>query len=752
MSALSIQVPFPVFQDRDGQPLDNGYVWLGVANLNPQTNPVVAYYDAALTIPAVQPLRTLNGYISRAGSPAQVYVDGVNFSILVQDSKGSLVYSFPDGSGISTDASGIIYLPGGTNAVATTVQAKLRQTISVLDFGTAPLTTAQFQSAVTAAAGGTLIVNAEVTIDADVTVPSGTTVEVVNAGFFSCVGTNRVKFTDHVSVYSWWWGDDLTDVPIQHMLDSLNLTNGGVANIAAGNFVIGTGITAFGINNLQIIGAGQDTTVLTASISPLMVKSPTASASPQWGVITINAISYAGTAVSNIVVKELTTVYNGGTPDNADPQPLSSIKNFYFGWCTNILFEKVTIRQSRWEALYHDGPVGGSCSYVTVTNCQFYNTNHNAFNLNDGQSNNIIVSNNFFTLCAYGVQVVGQFIIIADNVFNSCNTGILVAEANSYPIATADCYAVSVTGNVIQYLGVNQLTTRECYGIHVIGGDSQAQDGTVDNGILISNNVINNTAKVGANIAAIVAIAVTGGNVTVSNNKVSGLNIQNGLTGDCEAYRIGSGLRAATYRQQCYISNNTLDNTLDTVNVFGFKWKRGFTIKGSTESDYYFSNNVITAVEAGNYAMYILPISGTPNIYLNGDILNGYIYWPGGVWDPVINAGELNNTPLFGASTGAITTPTSTGVIVKTLTNNSATPSVVGFNMFYATNSGATTITNFTGGITGQQITISFTNSNTTINDTATIYVAGTFTSAANAILRLVCIDAVWYETSRSLN
>jgi hypothetical protein len=28
MSALSIQVPFPVFQDRDGQPLDNGYVWI----------------------------------------------------------------------------------------------------------------------------------------------------------------------------------------------------------------------------------------------------------------------------------------------------------------------------------------------------------------------------------------------------------------------------------------------------------------------------------------------------------------------------------------------------------------------------------------------------------------------------------------------------------------------------------------------------------------------------------------------------
>jgi hypothetical protein len=135
MSALSIQVPFPVFQDRDGQPLDNGYVWIGTANLNPQTNPVATYYDAALTIAAVQPLRTLNGFISRAGTPAQVYVDGVSFSILVQDSKGSMVYNFSDGTGISPNAASIVYDPAGTGAVATTVQDKLRETVSVKDFG-----------------------------------------------------------------------------------------------------------------------------------------------------------------------------------------------------------------------------------------------------------------------------------------------------------------------------------------------------------------------------------------------------------------------------------------------------------------------------------------------------------------------------------------------------------------------------------------------------------------------------------------
>jgi hypothetical protein len=135
MSALSIQVPFPVFQDRDGQPLENGYIWIGVANLNPQTNPVVVYFDAALTIPAAQPLRTLNGYISRAGTPAQIYVDGANFSILVQDSKGSMVYNFPDGTGISPDACGVTYDPPFTGAVPYPVCEKLEQSVSVKDFG-----------------------------------------------------------------------------------------------------------------------------------------------------------------------------------------------------------------------------------------------------------------------------------------------------------------------------------------------------------------------------------------------------------------------------------------------------------------------------------------------------------------------------------------------------------------------------------------------------------------------------------------
>ena len=135
MAALSVQVPYPVFYDRDGQPLDSGNIYIGVANLDPVTNPLQVYYDEALTITASQPLVTSGGYIYRNGTPAQLYVDAVNFSITVNDSKNLLVYNFPDGTGISPNASGIIYNQGSTGAVDRTVTNKLQESVSVKDFG-----------------------------------------------------------------------------------------------------------------------------------------------------------------------------------------------------------------------------------------------------------------------------------------------------------------------------------------------------------------------------------------------------------------------------------------------------------------------------------------------------------------------------------------------------------------------------------------------------------------------------------------
>ncbi len=141
MSALSIQPTYPIFTDIDGQPLEAGYVWIGQANLDPQVNPINVYWDAALTIAAPQPIRTLAGYPSRNGTPARLYVNS-DYSIRVMNRNGSTVYSaqaaterYNDVVVSGVNAEDVIYDPPFTNAVQTNVEAKLAQTVSVKDFG-----------------------------------------------------------------------------------------------------------------------------------------------------------------------------------------------------------------------------------------------------------------------------------------------------------------------------------------------------------------------------------------------------------------------------------------------------------------------------------------------------------------------------------------------------------------------------------------------------------------------------------------
>ena len=109
MSTIEVQPPYPACAGADGQPLENGYIWIGAANLNPQVNPITVFWDSALTIPAALPIRTLNGYPVYQGSPSRFYVAS-DYSIQVLDSKGSLVYTSLNGNvasgSVATNATG----------------------------------------------------------------------------------------------------------------------------------------------------------------------------------------------------------------------------------------------------------------------------------------------------------------------------------------------------------------------------------------------------------------------------------------------------------------------------------------------------------------------------------------------------------------------------------------------------------------------------------------------------------------------
>ena len=97
MSALSVEPPFPAFADAAGQPLEDGYIWIGTVNLNPITNPIVAYWDSAQTITAVQPIRTSGGYPVYQGTPSRIYTAS-DYSIQVQNKNGTVVYTSLNGN------------------------------------------------------------------------------------------------------------------------------------------------------------------------------------------------------------------------------------------------------------------------------------------------------------------------------------------------------------------------------------------------------------------------------------------------------------------------------------------------------------------------------------------------------------------------------------------------------------------------------------------------------------------------------
>ena len=90
------------------------------------------YWDAALTLPAAQPIRTLAGYPSNSGTPARLYVNS-DYSIRVMNKNGSTVYSAPAATERYSSAL-VSFSQSGAGAISRSVQSRLREFVSVFDF------------------------------------------------------------------------------------------------------------------------------------------------------------------------------------------------------------------------------------------------------------------------------------------------------------------------------------------------------------------------------------------------------------------------------------------------------------------------------------------------------------------------------------------------------------------------------------------------------------------------------------------
>lgn len=315
MTAFAITPPYSVFTGIDGEPLDSGKIYVGVANLDPVTNPVALYWDEALTIAATQPIRTSGGYAVRAGTPSSFYAAVASVSITVKDAVDVVVFTAPEVTDLSS------YLPNGTGAVRRSIAGKLQEVVSVTDFGitTASSAAAQlagFQDALdyvgTLDSGGVVVVpSGDWELTGALTIPAKTTLyldgasvafdttiecNVSNGGFSA-----RIVGTGHncIMTYSGSGYAISYDGALQSqagaMLSNLAIvgTSAGDAGVYMANFNKGV------LDNVKISGftAGDAVYVLGAN------------------VITIDNASFSGNLNA---VHTRSVLYNGITPQSAN--------------------------------------------------------------------------------------------------------------------------------------------------------------------------------------------------------------------------------------------------------------------------------------------------------------------------------------------------------------------------------------------------------------------------------------------------
>ena len=91
--SIAIVSPFIPYLDLLGNALQGGSIYFGQTGFVAQTQPITVYWDRGLSQPAAQPLPTINGNISRNGTPGNVFIASGDYSITVMDSSGRQVFA-----------------------------------------------------------------------------------------------------------------------------------------------------------------------------------------------------------------------------------------------------------------------------------------------------------------------------------------------------------------------------------------------------------------------------------------------------------------------------------------------------------------------------------------------------------------------------------------------------------------------------------------------------------------------------------
>ena len=297
-----ITEPYQFIAGLDGEALDAGSIYYGQPNMDPIANPKAVYFDSALIIPAPQPLRTVNGYIVRNGTPTFLFADG-NYSILVLDKRGRQVYYVPDFMLIGNQtAVTTAYNPVVANIAALRALDKLKSSNSFVNG----------YYAAGDGGGGHYYLDAADTTSAD---NGGTIIVATDGGRWKFKGTPTFKTFGAKGDYNGTTGTDDT-ARIQVAIDA------GVIRVTSGRYKITSPLTM----HYQMVLEGDDeytTSIEQTTANPIFVND----------ILTVP--DFARTNFSKITLR-------GGT--YAHRYQLSGINVQSLGDWNHVRFENQTVR------------------------------------------------------------------------------------------------------------------------------------------------------------------------------------------------------------------------------------------------------------------------------------------------------------------------------------------------------------------------------------------------------------------------
>jgi len=595
MALTQLAPPYPIFTDKNGDPLDAGFLYFGVADQNPETNPITVYFDNALTQPAAQPIRTINGYPSRNGSPAAIYTDQY-FSVTVRNKKNELVIYAPSGYGVTPGTSAsftdqMTYNQGSAGAIDRTLTSKLQEGVSVKDFGAVGDGVTNDYQAIQDAIDyatiakdkiifppgvygveTTLFLKSDVTLDltSGATIKRNFNISPLGRALMAIVsGSKNMAVLGGVFDGN---GDQFT-------LESFNIFGGGgVENLTI------DGTTFLDVINFHAVDLTDalNITIKNCKFMGFWLKDPAREFSEAIQTDPGYGTTLGFGFIDNFVVDNC---YFGPNPDNTDPN--------FGAWPSAVGNHSA----NRSEIVHKN---------IRVVNCLFDSLTYGA--VTPYAWDDVVISNNNFESCARGVYVhrgTGTLTrgttncVIEGNTFNNCGTDIHIRN-NLSAVATSYNTNISVSNNS----SINANSFVRCYwadGLVVANNVVKGRAGLTTIFMACPGDFFNKNRNilVTGNTATRIFLFFFAGldaeNLSVTNNNASNLSGR-------FAHVTGSGTR-----RNVNISNNTIVDcdaiayiAIDTEPVVGANVSNNKMLIGPENKSISGGSSIIALAQAGS--------------------------------------------------------------------------------------------------------------------------------------------------------